>query len=380
MKVLKVFSLVIVLHMAMITMLILNPGCNTVGESYNAETAAPAGTQTSGLWEMKKKTRPINKVSDEDVTTVTPMVAYQEQDLTPERKFIQSSVAPVSRGVYQESSFAENYTVVGGDSLWMIARKHGVSMRKLMEYNGLGEQDRIHPGQTLMIPEKTVQPIIANREDSPLYIEPEETVAEPEPILEETIVEETQIARVSNSIDEGIYEVKPGDSLYVIAMRYNTSVEAVSELNGLRKNLIKVGQKIKIPGVYNGPATVAEPEADTMVAFNDVPVESNTQYLEHTVQAGEFPGLIASKYGMNVADLLHLNDIRNPRLLRVGTKLKVINPENFVKQEVYATNEDTNREEAVAVRSNDVPEVQIEDNSSTEDISFEDFPVIRVDS
>jgi len=44
-----------------------------------------------------------------------------------------------------------SYTVRRGDSLWLIARRHQVSMRDLMRWNGLDESSILRPGQTLTI-------------------------------------------------------------------------------------------------------------------------------------------------------------------------------------------------------------------------------------
>ena len=46
---------------------------------------------------------------------------------------------------------AVEYTVRGGDSLWVIARRHGVSVRDLVRWNGLSEGAILRPGQTLTI-------------------------------------------------------------------------------------------------------------------------------------------------------------------------------------------------------------------------------------
>ena len=46
---------------------------------------------------------------------------------------------------------------------------------------------------------------------------------------------------------EKIYEVRSGDTLYKLARRFNTSVEALMDLNGLSDPRLHRGQKIKIP-------------------------------------------------------------------------------------------------------------------------------------
>lgn len=49
------------------------------------------------------------------------------------------------------ASPVQDYTVRRGDSLWTIARRHQVSMRELMRWNGLSESSVLRPGQTLTI-------------------------------------------------------------------------------------------------------------------------------------------------------------------------------------------------------------------------------------
>ena len=45
-----------------------------------------------------------------------------------------------------------------------------------------------------------------------------------------------------------IYEIKPYDTLYGLAKKFNTTVKAISELNDLTDSKLYTGQRIKIPG------------------------------------------------------------------------------------------------------------------------------------
>ncbi|QOC23963.1 LysM peptidoglycan-binding domain-containing protein [Wenzhouxiangella sp. AB-CW3] len=51
----------------------------------------------------------------------------------------------------QSAAAAVEYTIRSGDSLWVIARRHGVSVRDLMRWNNLHEDSVLRPGQSLTI-------------------------------------------------------------------------------------------------------------------------------------------------------------------------------------------------------------------------------------
>lgn len=94
------------------------------------------------------------------------------------------------------------YTVQPGDSLYLISQKFGVSVEQIKQANQLSS-NLIYIGQRLNIPVERQRPII--------------------------------------------YTVKPGDSLYTIAKRYNTTVESIQSLNNLTGIELSVGQKLTIP-------------------------------------------------------------------------------------------------------------------------------------
>lgn len=95
------------------------------------------------------------------------------------------------------------YTVVSGDTLWSIANRFGTTVGEIKALNGL-TSDLLLIGQVLKIPSK-------------------------------------QGTNIS-------YTVVSGDTLWSIARRYGTTVDAIKRLNGLTGDEIRVGQTLLIPG------------------------------------------------------------------------------------------------------------------------------------
>ena len=101
------------------------------------------------------------------------------------------------------------YKVKRGDSISIIAKKHGVSIEALQEANGL-DGGALKTGQSLVIPKRVKQ---RTAKKSPLPKSPS-------------------------------YTVKKGDNLYGISRKTGFSVSKIKETNNLRSNNLKIGQKI----------------------------------------------------------------------------------------------------------------------------------------
>ena len=110
------------------------------------------------------------------------------------------------------------YTVKAGDSLYSIAQQYNTTVDKIKSDNKL-TSNTLSIGQVLMLEDKMADTVV------------EECFGEDE-VLEEDYV---------------IYAVKPGDNLYSIARKYNTTVSELKRLNNLTSNNLSVGQELKIP-------------------------------------------------------------------------------------------------------------------------------------
>lgn len=90
------------------------------------------------------------------------------------------------------------------------------------------------------------------------------------------------------------YVVQPGDSLWVLAQRFNTTMDELFTLNRLTTSVLQVNQRLLVPA----PRT-------------------------YTVQAGDTLSHIAQRFNTTVSELVALNNIERPDLIRAGTELRL---------------------------------------------------------
>ncbi len=114
------------------------------------------------------------------------------------------------------------------------------------------------------------------------------------------------------------YTVQWGDTLTGIANRFNTTVQAIVQLNNIpNPNLIYAGQLLEIPEAGQPPAP--PPPAPTPPPSPPPPGGQTT----YVVQRGDTLSRIASRFGTTVALLAQINNIPNPNLIYVGQVLVI---------------------------------------------------------
>lgn len=153
------------------------------------------------------------------------------------------------------------HVVLPGENLYRIALRYGTTVEAIARANGIADPARILPGQVLAIP----RPVSDDqRGHTPQTNAPQ---ARPQ---QASVPKAVAIARS--------YRVQRGDSLYTIARRFGTTVEALKAANGLRSDLIHPGQNLRIPG-RGAPV----PRRTTMpiqpVVIPPLPVERTTEVL-----------------------------------------------------------------------------------------------------
>lgn len=111
---------------------------------------------------------------------------------------------------------------------------------------------------------------------------------------------------VSN--DKTVHRVKSGESLGLIATKYNVSINQLKSWNNLKSNTIYTGQRLSVYGSGGAKTAQATPP----------------QFKTYTVQPGDTLMGISRKYpGVSTQDLMQANNLNNGNLVRAGMKLKI---------------------------------------------------------
>lgn len=123
------------------------------------------------------------------------------------------------------------------------------------------------------------------------------------------------------------YTIKSGETLSLLAKRYNTTVGDIMRLNGMHTNSkIEAGEKIKIPSktsvttakkeAINAPENTSSVNVTANKSSANVPSNS----FVHTVTKGESLYSIAKKYSVTVKDLKTWNHLTSDNT-RAGSTL-----------------------------------------------------------
>lgn len=149
------------------------------------------------------------------------------------------------------------YVARSGDTLSNIAQRFNTTVAELKAANELADEGQIVAGQIILAPAS-----------SQSYVE--------------------------------VYDVEPGDTLFGISRRFNTTVEILQALNNIPDEArIEAGKRIVVPSVDRATLDV------------------------YVVGADDSLFIIAKRFNTTVSDLMSLNGIADERLLEAGARILV---------------------------------------------------------
>ncbi|MCP8616284.1 LysM peptidoglycan-binding domain-containing protein [Salirhabdus salicampi] len=154
------------------------------------------------------------------------------------------------------------HQVTQGDTLFSLAQKHNTTVDAIKKANNMNS-DFLRVGQTLTIPSGTTSA-------------PTETTT--------------------------THQVVQGDTLFSLAQKHNTTVDAIKEANNMNSNLLSVGQTLTIPS-----------------ATTSAPTQTTTT---HQVVQGDTLFSLAQKHNTTVDAIKKVNNMSS-NFLRVGQTLTI---------------------------------------------------------
>jgi membrane-bound lytic murein transglycosylase D len=179
-----------------------------------------------------------------------------------------AAISSLPRWIPPEATYTWHY-VRSGETLSIIAKRYRTSVSAITRLNGLRSTRLIWPGQRLKIPGGGGTPVSSY---VPQTFKPGEKIT---------------------------YSVKSGDYLYLIAKNFNTTVERIKEDNGLKSNILFTGQTLAIQtGRPDGAVSYKVNEGDTLFS-------------------------IAQKFGMELNELLLINNLGQDSKIRPGQEIWV---------------------------------------------------------
>ena len=216
------------------------------------------------------RVRGINASTDLDLV-YDGMFLDDREDIPKEQK--QPQRIPGTRQEPSTQSGVIYYTVQEGDTLTSIAQKYDTTVHEITVTNSIVNPNLIYVGEVLKI-------YPGNR----------------------SIIKRKKVFTTT-------YIVQSGDTLTSIAIKFDTTVQAIAELNDLQNpNLIYVGEILKIP--TNSRGNLSAP--------------SSRHYIKtYIVQSGDTLTSIAKKFNTTADKIALLNNITNPNLIYPGQILKI---------------------------------------------------------
>ncbi|MGE7769517.1 LysM peptidoglycan-binding domain-containing protein [Viridibacillus arvi] len=198
------------------------------------------------------------------------------------------------------------YTVQKGNTLSAIAQKYSTTVANLKKWNNL-KSDIIYVGQKLIISKGET--------------------------LENAGLGESTNSNNQSTTTNKYYTVKKGNTLSVIAIKYNTTVTKLKKWNNLSTDTIYIGQKLivnksgKDENIVQGENTNSSNQSAT------------TKY--YTIQKGNTLSGIAIKYNTTVAKLKSWNNLKSDTIY-IGQKIIVSKKSNVTNNTTNSDDTSTN--------------------------------------
>ncbi len=170
------------------------------------------------------------------------------------------------------------HKVRSGEALSTIARKYRTSSRAIARANGISKRNFIVAGKLLKIPRNGYTP--------------------------SSYARSSKSRRIRKDLTSTRHIVRRGDSLWIIARKYGTTVTKIKSINNLARPNLRIGQRLKLP-------------------VRQKNIVANTETGAYYVKSGDSPFTIARQHNISLRQLLKLNSLSSRSTIYPGQKLYI---------------------------------------------------------
>ena len=297
MKILQIFGAVVAVHLLAFIFIFASPGCQSTPRSTPTPDATMPATPAPSTPAVTYNAT-VQPLPDNATTTAPASVTYTPPSTpdraAPTRPGSPNAVAVTPAKSNEEVAPVTTYTVARGDSLWSIAKKNHLTVAELAAANNLGANASLQPGKKLIIPGKIISAgdIPASPAGPTYKVRPGDSLSAiarrhgvTSAALRAANNLNTDTVRVGQELrlPEGAkltadaaapaeaaahtngdaikHIVQPGESLGIIARKYQVSVGELAAANSITDpGKIRAGQQLVIPGFK--PVGAKAPAAD----------------------------------------------------------------------------------------------------------------------
>nr|WP_144370419.1 LysM peptidoglycan-binding domain-containing protein [Myxococcus stipitatus] len=241
---------------------------------------------------------------------------------------------------FQKISPSERLTfrvhkVKRGDTLSQIAERYGSASEAILQMNRLKSAKTLKLNSELVIPVPAgkaspqgggalASKVAQARRSGVVVHRPEDEVPAGTP--KGPLAAGPVKTEIVNGRTRITYGVQSGDSLWVIATKFNVGVDDLKKWNNLRRRnpKLQIGSLVYV--WPNGPAQVAPPASTLVVAKQVASNAGKAGGKVHALAEGETLWSIAQRYGVTVEDIMRWNNIKDHRTIPTGKVLSLSAP------------------------------------------------------
>ncbi len=331
MKILQIFGAVVAVHLLAFIFIFASPGCQSTPRNLPTPDAtvptAAASTTPAVSFSTGTTVQPVaeNAAPAEtnpgamanSTVTYTPPATPGRANPTRPGSPNAAAIAPAKSA--EDVAPVTTYTVTRGDSLWSIAKKNHLTVAELAKANNLGANASLQPGKKLLIPGKAgassngdtlatapagmtykvrsgdslgaiarrfgtttaALRTVNNMTADTIRVGLELRLPEGTKLVADAPAATTTTAAPRANGETIRHTVQPGESLGIIARKYQVTVGELAAANSITDPAkIRAGQQLVIPGFKAIPAPSSTPAGASPADKPAQPATGTTPHFE----------------------------------------------------------------------------------------------------